>query len=133
MTEQEIFIAVRDSVAEALGLTPAEVTGDSSLLDDLGAESIDLLDMLFRVERKVGVKIKAAELTEYVTGGMPDDVFGTAGGVVSEVGLAHLHKIMPQVDPDELRGKLQAEKVIDLITVQNLVDMVAGRLATTAG
>jgi acyl carrier protein len=133
MTQDEIFVAVRDSVAEALGLTPAEVNGDSSLLDDLGAESIDLLDMLFRVERKVGVKIKAAELTDYVTGGMSDDVFGTPAGVVSDVGLAHLEKIMPQVDADQLRGKLQAEKVINLITVQNLVDMVAGRLATTAG
>ena len=53
--------------------------------------------------------------------------FGDENGIVSEKGLEQLKKVMPQIDPDELRGKLEAEKVITLFTVGNLADMVAAR------
>jgi acyl carrier protein len=102
-------------------------------MDDLGAESIDLLDILFRIERSTGVKIQASDLGEYIQGGIPDDEFGDENGIVSEQGLEQLKKVMPQIDPDELRGKLEAEKVITLFTVGNLADMVAARSGGASG
>jgi acyl carrier protein len=102
-------------------------------MDDLGAESIDLLDILFRIERSTGVKIQASDLGEYIQGGIPDDQFGDENGIVSEQGIEQLKKVMPQIDADELRGKLEAEKVISLFTVGNLADMVAARSGGASG
>jgi acyl carrier protein len=127
VTEDKVLESVRQAVAEALGIPVAEVMSEATLFEDLGAESIDLLDILFRIEKKTGVKVKAADVGDYVQGGIPDEVFGDENERVSEAGLAHLKKIMPQLDVDALRGNLEAANVINLITVQNLADMVAFR------
>ncbi|HCO03075.1 MAG TPA: acyl carrier protein [Actinobacteria bacterium] len=127
VTEDKVLESVRQAVAEALGIPVAEVMPEATLFEDLGAESIDLLDILFRIEKKTGVKVKAADVGDYVQGGIPDEVFGDENERVSEAGLAHLKKIMPQLDVDALRGNLEAANVINLITVQNLADMVAFR------
>jgi acyl carrier protein len=96
-------------------------------MDDLGAESIDLLDILFRIEKSTGVKIEASDLGDYIQGGIPDDEFSDADEVITAKGAEQLHKVMPQVNPGELEGTLKAEEVITLFTVQNLVDMVKTR------
>lgn len=128
MENTELFESVASAVADALGAEPEEVTADATLLDDLGAESIDLLDILFRIERSLGVKITAGELAEYVQGGIADDEFGDADEVITAVGLAQLARVMPQIDTAELAGRLQAGSVMSLFTVDNLVVLVRGRL-----
>jgi len=126
MTDSNYFEAVQQAVANALGVDEDEAAPDATLMDDLGAESIDLLDILFRIERSVGVKIQASDLGDEIQGGIPEEEFG-AGGNVSAKGLAHLTTVMPQIDPDEYADKLPAEEVIMHFTVQNLADMVARR------
>ncbi|GAA2483541.1 acyl carrier protein [Streptomyces gobitricini] len=137
MERNTIVDAVNDAVIDALGVEPEEVTPDATLLDDLGAESIDLLDILFRLERSLGIKIQAAELAAYVQGGIPDEEFGDENEIVSAAGLAQLKKVMPQIDVDALTGTLQATQVMGLFTVENLVALVAHRAglgaAETAG
>jgi acyl carrier protein len=128
MTDSNYFEAVQQAVANALGVDEDEAAPDATLMDDLGAESIDLLDILFRIERSVGVKIQASDLGDEIQGGIPEEEFG-AGGNVSAKGLAHLTTVMPQIDPDEYADKLPAEEVIMHFTVQNLADMVARRAA----
>lgn len=127
LTETEAFSAVQEAVVGALGVDEDEATADATLMDDLGAESIDLLDILFRIERSTGVKIQAADLSAYLQGGIPDDEFSDENEIISEKGLEQLKKVMPQIDADALRGNLEAEKVISLFTVRNLADMVAER------
>jgi acyl carrier protein len=127
MTETEMYDAVKEAIVGALGVDDDEVTPDAKIFEDLGAESIDLLDVLFRIERSTGVKIAASDIGEHIQGGIPDDEFGNAEGVVSEKGLAQLKKVMPQIDTDELAGNLRAEQVIGLFTVQNLADLVSSR------
>jgi len=128
-TNEEIQKAVQESIVGALGVDDDEVTPDATLLGDLGAESIDLLDILFRLERKLGIKIQASDLGAYVQGGIPDEEFGDTNGIVSPLGLAQLKKVMPQIDADALSGKLEAGKVMSLFTVQNLVGLVVEREA----
>lgn len=123
----DINAAVQEAVVGALGVGEDEATPDATLLGDLGAESIDLLDILFRLERKLGVKIKASDLAAHIQGGIPDEEFSDDGDIVSAKGLEQIKKVMPQVDTDALAGKLEADKVIGLFTVQNLVDLVASR------
>ena len=128
MMRDEISKTVKDAVVGALGIDEDEVTPEAALLGDLGAESIDLLDILFRIERKVGVKIQASDLAAYVQGGIPDEEFSDQNEVISAKGLAQLKKVMPQIDTEALAGKLQAQKVLTLFTVQNLADMVDQRV-----
>jgi acyl carrier protein len=127
LTQTEAFSAVQEAVVGALGVDEDEAGPDATLMDELGAESIDLLDILFRIERSTGIKIQAADLATYIQGGISDEEFSDENELISEQGLEQLKKVMPQIDPDELRGKLEAEKVITLFTVQNLADMVAQR------
>ena len=65
-SREEIFGTVQTAVVDALGVDEDEVTPEATLLDELGAESIDLLDILFRLERKLGVMIQAADLAAYL-------------------------------------------------------------------
>lgn len=123
----DVDSAVKDAVVEALALDDDEVTPESTLMDDLGAESIDLLDILFRIEKGTGVKIEAADLGDYIQGGIPDDEFSDDDQIITAKGAAHLKTVMPQIDPADVEGKLEAESVITLFTVQNLVDMVKAR------
>ncbi|MBH5338409.1 acyl carrier protein [Streptomyces pactum] len=131
MDRSTIEAAVTEAVIEALGAEPEEVVPDATLLDALGAESIDLLDILFRLERSLGIKIQAAELAAYVQGGIPDEEFGDENEIVSAAGLAQLKKVMPQIDTAALAGKLEATKVMGLFTVENLVGLVEHRAALT--
>jgi acyl carrier protein len=123
----DVDSAVKEAVVEALALDDDEVTPDSTLMDDLGAESIDLLDILFRIEKSTGVKIEASDLGDYMQGGIPDEEFSDENEVITEKGAQHLKTVMPQTDPSELAGSLKAEEVITLFTVQNLADMVKAR------
>ena len=131
-TPDEVLEAVQAAVSGALGVDEEEVTPEATLMGDLGAESIDLLDVLYRIERRLKVKIQASDLAAHVQGGIPDEEFGDEAGIITPVGLAQLHKIMPQIDPDALAGKLEAEKVMSLFTIQNLVDMVDQRVNAAA-
>jgi acyl carrier protein len=122
-----IDAAVKEAVVEALALDDDEVTPDATLMEDLGAESIDLLDILFRIERSTGVKIQASDLGEHIQGGIPDDEFSDDNEIITDKGLEQLKKVMPQIDEDELRGSLDANEVINHFTVANLSQMVAER------
>ena len=123
----DVDAAVKEAVVEALALDDDEVTPESTLMDDLGAESIDLLDILFRIEKSTGVKIEASDLGDYMQGGISDEEFSDENEVITEKGAQHLKTVMPQVDPGELAGSLKAEEVITLFTVENLSQMVKSR------
>ncbi len=89
--------------------------------------------MLFRLERTTGVKIQAADLADYVQGGIPDEEFGDEElDVIKPAGMSQLKTVMPQLADMDLDGKLQPEKVMSYFTVQNLVDLVASRAATVS-
>lgn len=123
----EIDEAVVTAVVEALGVEPEEVTPEATLLGDLGAESIDLLDVLFRLERATGVKVSAGELAAHVQGGIPDEEFGDDDEIITERGLAQLATVMPQIDVAALSGRLRADEVMGLFTVGNLAQLVHAR------
>lgn len=128
MAETIDYLAiVRAALAEAVGLDEGEVESTSTVFADLGAESIDLLDVLFRIERVTGVKIQASEIADLLQGDLGDEEFEGARGLVTEAGLARLQNVLPQIDKAELVGKLTVDNIMSLLTVQNLADLVAQR------
>jgi acyl carrier protein len=132
MSSTDVHKSVQEAVVGALGVSEDEAGPDATLMDDLGAESIDLLDILFRIERSTGVKIAASDLGEYMQGGIPDDRFSDENGLISAEGMAHLKTVMPQID-EGLVGKLEAEHVISHFTVHNLPATWSPNRAAGAG
>ena len=68
LSEEDIFSKVQESLVDALGVDDDEVTGDATLVGDLGAESIDFLDIVFKLEKAFGITIPREELS-------PEDIF----------------------------------------------------------
>jgi acyl carrier protein len=119
-------------VIEALGLDPDEVQPSSTIMGDLGAESIDLLDILYRLERKVGIKLKAADLSAYLQGDIPEGEFDDDDDIVQPAAIKHLKTVMPQYDFDAMAGTLRAPDVVRMFSVQNLADLAASRRGAAA-
>ncbi|MEU9959488.1 phosphopantetheine-binding protein [Streptomyces sp. NPDC050982] len=132
MTTTTLLPAVQEAIADALGIDEAEVLPGATLLGELGAESIDLLDILFRIERVSGVKVTVADIGDLLQGGIPDEEFGDENEVVNDTGLSHLERVLPQFDRSQLTEPLTADGVLGLFTVQNLLDLLASRTAASA-
>jgi acyl carrier protein len=128
-TTTDYLAIVRAALAEAVGIDEDEVQPTATIVGDLEAESIDLLDALFRIERLAGVKIQATEITDLLLGELSAEEFEGPDGMVTDAGLDQLQGVLPQIDKHELRGKLAADDVMGLLTVENLASMLAQRLA----
>src|SRR5437588_5385605 len=125
-TEQEIFDKVRTTLVDALNVDDDEVTLKSRLKGDLNAESIDFLDIVFRLEKQFGIKIPREELfPESIFQG--DPTFVTDGRVNAE-GLVELQRQMPYADLTEFRKDPRLEKMEDLFTVDLIVKYLQSKL-----
>jgi len=125
MTDDEILAAVQSAVAQCLELPDDEVAPHATLMVDLGAESIDFLDILFRIDRKTGIRVKVSEIRGHIMGDVALDAFRDAEGFVTPEGLAQVQRVMPRVDMSAFQGRLEARHVAKLLTVQDLADLVA--------
>jgi len=124
MTQDEIFGKLRTVLVDALGVDEEEVTMEARLTTDLHAESIDFLDIVFRIEKAFGFKIGQGEL-------FPDNINDpkyVQDGVVNAAGLALLRERMPHVDFSEFAKNPKLEKVSEIFTVASLVSFVAAKL-----
>ncbi|MGE3107588.1 MAG: acyl carrier protein [Phycisphaerales bacterium] len=125
MTRDEIFKKVRDILIDELAVDEEEVTPSSSLVRDLGAESIDFLAIVFKLEQAFGFKIAQGELfPEHVT---QDPKFVRDGKVTSE-GLAALKARLPHADFSAFESDPQIAKVAEVFTVDTLVGFVQKKL-----
>jgi len=119
--------SVRRIVAEALGRPLDDVRLTSNLMDELGAESLDFLDMVFRIEREFGIEITRGEMERAARGDMSDDEFAP-GGVISEAGLARLRELLPE-SAARIQPGLRPREILGLFTVQTFASMVHGKRA----
>ena len=127
----EIDARVARVLVEALNADEEDVTPGATLQGDLGAESIDFLDIVFRLEREFGIKIPRDELfPESVFRADPDFV---QGGRVTDRGLAQLRARMPYADLSGFEGDRQLSAIPDLFTVGLLTRYVAWKLGRGAG
>jgi acyl carrier protein len=127
MTEPSIEDGVRAVIATSLGKEVADVALDASLMQDLGAESLDLLDIVFGIEKEFGIEITRGEMERAARGDMTDDEFAP-GGVISEAGLARLRELMPEAATRIAPG-LRAREILSLFTVQTFANLVHGKRA----
>jgi acyl carrier protein len=131
MDENAIYEKVKESVVEALGIDDDEVTPNALLFDDLGAESLDLLDIVFRLEKEFGIKIPR--------GGIQADALSDEGenlteedlvvdGVLTPLGIEKLKTSMPELDPARITEGFRADDIATLFTVQTFVNITKNLL-----
>ncbi len=130
MTREEIFQTVRSIMEEALGVDEDEVTLEASLTGDLEAESIDFLDIVFRLEKSFSTperpfKIEQGELFPE---NLLENAEWVADGKFTDAGMTMLKERMPHVDFSGFENDRTVEKVAQLITVNSIVDFVERKL-----
>jgi acyl carrier protein len=127
-TKEEVFEKVRTALIDALGVDEEEVTREATLVGDLGAESIDFLDIVFRLEKAFDIKIPRGEL-------IPEDVLTNStyvkDGLVTEGGLAELRKRMPFADLENFAKNPVVQDFANLLTVADMCRFVESKVQVT--
>jgi acyl carrier protein len=135
VTKDEILAMypnVSQTMADALGCEVEQVTPNVSLIEDLGAESIDFLDIVFRLERSFKVKIPRGKILEEARGDLPEEEFERKG-YVTEVGLQRLKDYLTEVPPDRFRWPMKVADSPRLFTPETFCKFVVrARRATQA-
>ena len=129
-TTDEIFSKVRETLIDALGVDDDEITADATLVRDLGAESIDFLDIVFRLEKSFNVKIPRGELFPENLASADSDM--VKDGMVTETGLKQLREELPFADVESLAADPKVENIQDLFTVQMVVKFIESKLSDAA-
>jgi acyl carrier protein len=128
MDIQSVHPKVSQVICEALGRDPEPLDLESRLIDDLGAESIDYLDILFRLERAFGVKIPRGQITREARGELADDEF-EKDGQVTPAGLLRLRAYLTEVPAERIRPGLKVGEIPTLFNVQTFCKLVARAVA----
>ncbi len=127
-TKDEIFEKVQEALVEALGVDNDEVAPEATLVGDLGAESIDFLDIVFRLEKAFDIKIPRGEL-------FPEDVWTNAeyvqDGKVTEAGLEELRRRMPFANLDQFAKNPVVQEFGNLLTVADMCRFVETKVEVT--
>jgi len=125
-SSDEILEKVRETLVHALGVDDDEVTPTATLMGDLGAESIDFLDIVFRLEKCFDIKIPRGELFPENLASA-DSGFVVAGKVTPE-GLAELRRRMPHADIDSFANDPSVSRIWDLFTVGMICRFIEARV-----
>ena len=118
-----VFPKVADTIADALGCDLEEVKRDASLINDLGAESIDFLDLVFRLERAFKVKIPRGKIVEDSRGTLSEAEFEQKG-LVTDRGLSQLKAFLSEVPADRFRTPLKVAEIPRLFTAETFCKLV---------
>ena len=125
-SRDEVYSKIQDVLGDALGVDDDEVTPQATLQGDLGAESIDFLDIVFRLEKEFSIKIPKGEL-------FPEDILNNAefvdGDRITSVGMETLKAAMPHADFSEFEREPFVSKMPDLFTVNTIVNYVEAKLS----
>lgn len=125
-TKEEIFEKVAEILVDSLGADEEEVTMEATLVDDLGAESIDLLEIVFNLEKAFDVKIDRSEL-------IPEDLFSNVeyvvDGKLTPAGLAILEERLPNANLDAFKQNPMVQNIAKILTVADLCGVVEQKLA----
>jgi acyl carrier protein len=131
---QAVYPTVAKTIADALGCDMDQVKLDVSLIEGLDAESIDFLDLVFRLERAFKLKIPRGKIIEDARGDLPEAQFEQKG-IVTDVGMQRLRSFLSEVPADRFVTPMKVADIPRLFTAETFCKLVvrAQRTAATAG
>ncbi|RCK81135.1 MAG: Acyl carrier protein [Candidatus Ozemobacter sibiricus] len=131
MTDSEIFEKLQGLLQSVLGVKADQIKPESVLVKDLGAESIDLLDLSFLIEDTFGITIEPNEFEKEVKARLPGGVFEKEGFLTDEA-LAELRQALPEVDQSRLVPGFRKAEIPSLLTVSVFVRLIRRKLDAKA-
>jgi acyl carrier protein len=126
----DISLRVRKVIAESLCVELEEVSTSALLIKDLGAESIDFLDIMFRLEKEFGIKIPQREIERQARGNMAPEEFEIEG-VLQPKGITRLKELIPEIDSSHWREGMALRELPALFSVAVFVGIVERKMAGT--
>lgn len=132
MTRQEIFAGVRECLAEALDIEPERIQEENRVIGDLGADSLDLLDLTFRLEQRFKIHLSPGNFEQRTRERLGDQPW-QVDGVYTPAALAELRAVMPEVPPEELPEGLAMAELPRKFRVATLVNLVTDGLEELGG
>jgi acyl carrier protein len=128
-SKEEIFDKIKTCLVEALGVDEDEVTPEATLVGDLGAESIDFLDIVFRLEKAFNIKVPRGEL-------FPEDILTNSqyvrDGKVTSEGITQLRQRMPFADLSAFESNPNVKDFGNMLTVQDMARYVESKVGVEA-
>jgi acyl carrier protein len=127
-TKEEVRLKVQTALVDALAVDEDEVTPEATMVGDLGAESIDFLDIVFRLEKAFDIEIPRSEL-------FPEDILTNAeyvqDGLVTARGLEELKTRMPFADLTRFEANPAIQDFGNLLTVSDLCRYLESKVGAT--
>ncbi|MAI30655.1 MAG: acyl carrier protein [Rubripirellula sp.] len=127
LSQDDIFEKVQEALVDALGVDDDEVNHEATLVGDLGAESIDFLDIVFKLEKSFDINIERTELA-------PEDILTNGDyvkdGVVTADGMAELKRRMPWANMSEFEQNPRVQDFGNLLTVGDLCSYVGSKVGS---
>lgn len=130
MTETEVFEKLLPLIQEVTGARADQVKMSSNLMEDLGAESIDLLDLSFLIEETFGIAIEADEFERQASGQIPGGQYERDGYLTPEA-IVELRKALPEVPPGKIHPGLRKIEVPAVLNVAVFVHLIQRKQART--
>ncbi len=118
-----VFPTVAETMADALGCDLEDIKLDVSLIEGLDAESIDFLDMVFRLERAFKIKIPRGKIVENARGALSEAEF-EANGIVSDAGMAQLRSYLSEIPADRFKTPMKVKDIPRLFTPETFCKLV---------
>lgn len=131
MNDEEILARVKRAIEDTLALEPdraAKLAPSTNLVDDLGAESLDFLDLLFRLEDEFGIVLPQREFQDAERLGLSESDLAAADGTLTPVALERLRALLPGADPRRLAPGLKKNQIVKCLTVQSFVNLVKRKM-----
>ena len=123
MNVDSVFPKVREIIAEVLVIDEDEVSLNSRLIADLGAESIDFLDLVFQLEKEFSIKIPRGQLEKNARGNLAEDQF-EKGGVLTVEGLSALKNYLSEVPAEQFKSNMKVNEIPMLFTVETFCKLI---------
>lgn len=127
MNVADVYPKVREIVADVLVIDEDEVSQNSRLIADLGAESIDFLDLVFQLEKEFKIKIPRGQLEKNARGDLAEDEF-EKGGVLTAQGLVALQNYLSEVPADQFKTNMKVNEIPTLFTVETFCKLVVSAM-----
>ncbi|KTC97595.1 acyl carrier protein [Legionella erythra] len=123
MNVDSVYPKVREIIADVLVIDEEDVTKQSRLIADLGAESIDFLDLVFQLEKEFNIKIPRGQLEKNARGDLAEDEF-EKGGVLTVKGMQALKNYLSEVPAEHFKTNLKVNEIPMLFTVETFCKLV---------
>ena len=123
MNVENVYPKVREIIADVLVIDEDEISMDSRLIVDLGAESIDFLDLVFQLEKEFGIKIPRGQLEKNARGDLSEAEF-EKGGVLTENGTVALKNYLNEVPAEHFKANMKLNEIPQLFTVGTFCKLI---------